>query len=118
VCVQVNGHDLTVVTHKKAVEYIGRKTVLNLIVYRKGVPQLYQQRPTGTSSARQPAYDYSLQQQQQQKPQSVYQTQQPYPPVSSIERNVQQYGPQSVSQSQYQPQSQTTYSQSNRPYAK
>jgi len=37
---QVNGHDLTMATHKKAVEYIGRKPVLNLLVYRKGMPQL------------------------------------------------------------------------------
>ncbi|KAK3599833.1 hypothetical protein CHS0354_022401 [Potamilus streckersoni] len=35
---QVNGHDFTVVTHKKAVEYIQRKPVLNMLVYRKGVP--------------------------------------------------------------------------------
>ena len=37
---KVNGHDLTVVTHKKAVEYIKRKPILNMLVYRKGVPQL------------------------------------------------------------------------------
>ena len=37
---QVNGHDLTMATHKKAVEYISRKPVLNLLVYRKGMPQL------------------------------------------------------------------------------
>ncbi|KAK2176428.1 hypothetical protein NP493_663g03015 [Ridgeia piscesae] len=37
---QVNGHDFTVVTHKKALEYIKRKPVLNMLVYRKGVPQL------------------------------------------------------------------------------
>ena len=40
---QVNGHDFTVVTHKKAVEYIQRKPVLNMLVYRKGVPQLPRQ---------------------------------------------------------------------------
>ena len=34
---------MTVVTHKKAVEYIKRKPVLNLMVYRRGVPQLPQQ---------------------------------------------------------------------------
>ncbi|CAD5125179.1 DgyrCDS13422 [Dimorphilus gyrociliatus] len=37
---QVNGHDMTVVTHKKAVEYIKRKAILNMLVYRKGVPQI------------------------------------------------------------------------------
>ncbi|XP_060552952.1 tax1-binding protein 3 homolog [Ruditapes philippinarum] len=36
---QVNGHDFTVVTHKKAVEYIQRKPVLNMLVYRRGLPQ-------------------------------------------------------------------------------
>lgn len=36
--VQVNGHDFTVVTHKKAVEYIQRKPVLNMLVYRRGLP--------------------------------------------------------------------------------
>jgi len=42
---QVNGHDMTVVTHKKAVEYIKRKPVLNMLVYRKGVPQLQKAAP-------------------------------------------------------------------------
>lgn len=37
---QVNGHDMTVVTHKKAVDYIQRKPVLNMLVHRPGVPQL------------------------------------------------------------------------------
>lgn len=37
---QVNGHDFTVVTHRKAVEYIQRKPVLNMLVYRKGVPAI------------------------------------------------------------------------------
>ncbi|ELU04633.1 hypothetical protein CAPTEDRAFT_173582 [Capitella teleta] len=37
---QVNGHDFTVVTHKKAVEYIKRKPVLNMLIYRKGMPSL------------------------------------------------------------------------------
>ncbi|XP_033736958.1 tax1-binding protein 3 homolog [Pecten maximus] len=40
---QVNGHDMTVVTHRKAVEYIQRKPVLNMLVYRKGVPNLAHQ---------------------------------------------------------------------------
>lgn len=31
---------MTVVTHKKAVEYIKRKPTLNMLVYRKGVPQI------------------------------------------------------------------------------
>jgi len=48
---QVNGHDLTMATHKKAVEYIGRKPVLNLLVYRKGMPQMQpKQAPPQTSS--------------------------------------------------------------------
>ena len=37
---QVNGHDFTVVTHRKAVEYIQRKPILNMLVYRKGMPNL------------------------------------------------------------------------------
>jgi len=38
-------------THKKAVDYIGRKPVLNLLVYRKGMPQLLpKQTSTQTSS--------------------------------------------------------------------
>ena len=44
-CLQVNGHDMTVVTHKKAVEYIKRKPVLNMLVYRKGVPPLQKAAP-------------------------------------------------------------------------
>ena len=43
--VQVNGHDFTVVTHKKAVDYIKRKPVLNMLVYRKGMPQLHKPQP-------------------------------------------------------------------------
>lgn len=51
ILLQVNGHDLTMATHKKAVEYIGRKPVLNLLVYRKGMPQLQpKQAPPQTSS--------------------------------------------------------------------
>ncbi|XP_076307571.1 tax1-binding protein 3 homolog [Tachypleus tridentatus] len=34
---QVNGYDFTMVTHKKAVEYIKKHTVLNMLVARKGV---------------------------------------------------------------------------------
>lgn len=33
---------MTVVTHKKAVDYIRRKPVLNCLVHRKGMPQLSQ----------------------------------------------------------------------------
>ena len=71
----MNGHDFTVVTHKKAVEYIKRKPVLNMLVYRKGVPQL--QKPM----AAQPQFQ-SYQQQPQQfqfsgpnSPQPQYQRQ-------------------------------------------
>lgn len=34
---QCNGYDFTMVTHKKAVEYIKKHPVLNLLVARKGV---------------------------------------------------------------------------------
>lgn len=34
---QCNGYDFTIVTHKKAVEYMRRGQVLNLLVARKGV---------------------------------------------------------------------------------
>lgn len=34
---QCNGYDFTMVTHKKAVSYIRRHAVLNLLVARKGV---------------------------------------------------------------------------------
>lgn len=34
---QVNGYDFTMVTHRKAVEYIKRNNVLNMLVARKGV---------------------------------------------------------------------------------
>ncbi|XP_061192717.1 tax1-binding protein 3 homolog [Saccostrea echinata] len=42
---QVNGHDFTVVTHRKAVEYIQRKPILNILVYRKGVPAIAKGEP-------------------------------------------------------------------------
>lgn len=34
---QCNGYDFTMVTHKKAVSYIKKHPVLNLLVARKGV---------------------------------------------------------------------------------
>lgn len=37
---QVNGYDFTMVTHKKAVEYIQKFDVLNMLVTRQGVPPL------------------------------------------------------------------------------
>ncbi len=36
---QCNGYDFTMVTHKKAVDYIKKNTVLNMLVARKGVTQ-------------------------------------------------------------------------------
>ena len=36
---QCNGYDFTMVTHKKAVEYIKRSPVLNMLVARRGVTQ-------------------------------------------------------------------------------
>jgi len=36
---QCNGYDFTMVTHKKAVEYIRKDDVLNILVARKGVTQ-------------------------------------------------------------------------------
>ncbi len=36
---QCNGYDFTMVTHRKAVEYIRKNTVLNLLVARRGVTQ-------------------------------------------------------------------------------
>ncbi len=36
---QCNGYDFTMVTHKKAVDYIRRDAVLNLLVARRGVTQ-------------------------------------------------------------------------------
>jgi hypothetical protein len=63
---QVNGHDLTMTTHKKAVEYIGRKPVLNLLVYRKGMPQLQQRQPPAAPSAYRERGDPVYQHQQQQ----------------------------------------------------
>ncbi|XP_040564295.1 tax1-binding protein 3 homolog [Lepeophtheirus salmonis] len=36
---QCNGYDFTMVTHKKAVDYIQKSTVLNILVARKGVTQ-------------------------------------------------------------------------------
>ena len=37
---QCNGYDFTLVTHKKAVDYIKKHPILNLMVARKYVPQL------------------------------------------------------------------------------
>jgi C-terminal processing protease CtpA/Prc len=34
---QCNGYDFTMVTHKKAVDYIKKTSVLNLLIARKGV---------------------------------------------------------------------------------
>ena len=34
---QVNGYDFTMVTHRKAVEYISKNPVLNMLIARKGV---------------------------------------------------------------------------------
>lgn len=52
---------MTVVTHRKAVEYIQRKPVLNMLVYRKGVPNLQknQQQPQFQAYSQQP--DYAMQ---------------------------------------------------------
>lgn len=36
---QCNGYDFTMVTHKKAVEYIKKNDVLNMLIARKGVTQ-------------------------------------------------------------------------------
>jgi len=36
---QLNGYDFTMVTHKKAVDYIKKHNVLNMLVARKGVTQ-------------------------------------------------------------------------------
>ena len=36
---QLNGYDFTMVTHKKAVDYIKKVAVLNMLVARKGVTQ-------------------------------------------------------------------------------
>ncbi|XP_023340308.1 uncharacterized protein C45G9.7 isoform X2 [Eurytemora carolleeae] len=36
---QLNGYDFTMVTHKKAVDYIKKHHVLNMLVARKGVTQ-------------------------------------------------------------------------------
>ena len=36
---QCNGYDFTMVTHKKAVSYIKKNAVLNMLVARKGVTQ-------------------------------------------------------------------------------
>jgi len=100
---QVNGHDLTLATHKKAVEYIGRKTVLNMIVYRKGMPQLQQQRSANVPP-RQPVYD-----QQRTIQQPIYQSQQQYPPTSS-------YSSQPSGQSRYPPQMSAAQLSNSRPY--
>lgn len=34
---QLNGYDFTMVTHKKAVTYINKQPVLNMLVARRGV---------------------------------------------------------------------------------
>lgn len=34
---QCNGYDFTMVTHKKAVEYIRKHNILNLLIARRGV---------------------------------------------------------------------------------
>ncbi|XP_013412133.1 uncharacterized protein C45G9.7 [Lingula anatina] len=62
---QVNGHDMTVVTHKKAVDYIQRKPVLNMLVFRPGVPRLQK---SGGPQAQFQAYP-----QQNYQPQPQYQ---------------------------------------------
>ena len=36
---QLNGYDFTMVTHKKAVDYIKKQPVLNMLEARKGVTQ-------------------------------------------------------------------------------
>lgn len=36
---QCNGYDFTMVTHKKAVDYIKKNNVLNMLIARKGVTQ-------------------------------------------------------------------------------
>ena len=36
---QLNGYDFTMVTHKKAVDYIKRNRTLNMLVARRGVTQ-------------------------------------------------------------------------------
>ncbi|CAH1772872.1 unnamed protein product [Owenia fusiformis] len=71
---QVNGHDYTVVTHKKAIDYIQRKSTLNMLVYRKGVPQMQQKggQPQGQQSNQQYQQQYSPQAQY-----SPYQSNQP-----------------------------------------
>ncbi|KAL5017344.1 hypothetical protein ScPMuIL_006933 [Solemya velum] len=62
---QVNGHDFTVVTHRKAVEYIQRKPVLQMLVYRKGVPQLGKVEGQHTQFQAYPqSHDFKMQQQQ------------------------------------------------------
>ncbi|ESO86630.1 hypothetical protein LOTGIDRAFT_166897 [Lottia gigantea] len=61
---QVNGKDLTVATHKQAVEYIRRKPVLKMLVYRKGVPQLH--KPVNPGTQFQSYNQYSQPQYQQQ----------------------------------------------------
>ena len=68
VLLKVNGHDLTMATHKKAVEYIGRKPVLNLLVYRKGMPQLQPKQAVHQTSSYQSYPAGYRQQQQQQQP--------------------------------------------------
>lgn len=58
---QVNGHDMTVVTHRKAVEYIQRKPVLNMLVYRKGVPNLQKNQQQPQFQAYSQQQDYPMQ---------------------------------------------------------
>lgn len=49
---QCNGYDFTMVTHKKAVEYIKKHPVLNMLVARKGVTQTWPSLPWKTGSWR------------------------------------------------------------------
>jgi len=62
---QVNGNDFTVVTHKKAVDYIRRKPVLNMLVYRRGVPPLQKPQPIASPYQQQ---NYNPYQQHQHSP--------------------------------------------------
>ncbi|KAK3091465.1 hypothetical protein FSP39_019988 [Pinctada imbricata] len=58
---QVNGHDFTLVTHRKAVEYIQRKPVLNMLVYRKGLPKVDSQGQTQFQAYAQDGYPMQYQ---------------------------------------------------------
>ena len=76
-CVQLNGKDFTVVTHKQAVENIRKKPVLKMLVYRKGVPQLQKAPGQGQlqfqAYQQQPSQHHPHQQQFQQQQQPQYQ---------------------------------------------